>query len=72
MYQVFKNKKVMFKGTAFDSYERARQFLRKHIRQLVAKGKASTSDFEGRGWWDNISRNPVNFTNAGYSIAKVQ
>lgn len=85
MYQVFKNKRALksvnnqadffYNGEgSFASYEKARQALRKYIRTMVKKGKAIKLDFKTKGapWgWDAISRNPTNFTGAGFTIRKV-
>ena len=74
MYQVFRNKRVALKGQVFESFEKARQALRKYIRQQVAKKKLPIDLFDGNGWssWDDISRNPCNYTNAGFHIYKVR
>lgn len=72
MYQVVRNNRPILKGQTFDNYEKARQALRKYIRQLVNKGKAERWNFGGPlANWDSISRNPVNFTYAGFNIRKV-
>lgn len=82
MYQVLKNNRVTLKNQMFESYEKARQALRKHLRKLVRAGRMDKTTFDGswkdagqgmeaRAAWDHISRNPVNYTNAGYRIAKV-
>lgn len=69
MYQVTRNNRVLKSiGTGFDSYERARQALRKYIRKQVNAGKALRSDF---GFWDSVSRNPVGYTGMGFDIRKV-
>jgi hypothetical protein len=77
MYCVFKNKRATLKGHMFETYEQARQALRKHIRKLVRAGRMRKTMFDGGlvpggvARWDDVSRNPVNYTNAGYSIQKV-
>jgi predicted component of type VI protein secretion system len=73
MYQLFRNNRRVLKNNIFNTYEEARQALRRHIRKLVNTGKASRDDFVSEsGWafWDSISRNPTNFTKAGFAIRK--
>jgi hypothetical protein len=74
MYQVFKNKRLVkalnYKQEAYSTYEEARQALRKYIRMLVNKGKASAKDF-GAYAFDGTSRGPVNYTNFGFTIRQV-
>jgi hypothetical protein len=69
MYQVRRNNRVMFKGQVFESYERARQAIRKYIRRKVEKIDYLFTN--GGGWWDGISRNPSRYTNLGFEVKKV-
>lgn len=71
MYQVFRNRRVQFSGQYFMNFELARQALRRHIRQLVKQDKNYKFVFSGNTEWDHVSRNPVNYTVAGYRILKV-
>ena len=71
MYQVFRNKRVLFGGNYFYSYEHARARLRSYIRQMVKKGKLLMGDFDGCVKWDAVSRNPVAFKEAGFQIHRV-
>jgi hypothetical protein len=71
MYQVFRNKRTILKSEFFHSYEKARQALRRYIRVAVKKGKFQAYMFSGNQEWDSHSRNPVNFTNMGFTIRKV-
>lgn len=81
MYQVYMNgRKIVPAGEraaafAFHSYEAARSFVRKKIRQLVKTGKARVEDFEnggGLGFWDNISRNPTAcFSSGMFKVKRV-
>lgn len=79
MFQVYRNNRLVksinnqtFWG-GFDTYEQARQALRKHIRAAVNKGKLvdnfgfAQSSYLG----DKISRNPTRYTHAGFAIKKV-
>ena len=86
MYVIIRNNRKQFKGMAFETYEKARQFLRKHIRKLVSSGRADraaySNEFVGQylsdgvyapmmAQWDNVSRNPVNYTNQGWHIKQL-
>lgn len=70
MYQVRRNNRVILKGATFKTYEKARQALRKFIRAAVSKGKYDQNMFNGNQPWDVVSRNPVNYTAAGFQIRK--
>lgn len=79
MFQVYRNKRLVksinnqsFWG-GFDTYEQARQALRKHIRAAVKKGKLEDNfGFLGSHYrGDAISRNPTAYTHAGFAIKKV-
>lgn len=70
MYQVFKNKRVMFKGEAFASFEKARQAVRKHIRAKMKPLKYMNTN-DNIGLWDSTSRNPTSYTILGFRIFKV-
>lgn len=74
MYQVYRNNRVLKSLGVFEEYEKARQGLRKYIRKLVASGKAAKEEFQTTGCfygWDEINRNPVNFTEAGFNIKRI-
>lgn len=75
MYQVFKNKRVMFKGQQFANFEKARQAVRKYIRAKVAQqdynSQLLASSNNEAMMWDDVSRNPTNYTNLGFRIFKV-
>ena len=71
MYQVFRNKRVLFGGNVFFAYEHARARLRSYIRKQVAAGKLLMGDFDGCVKWDGVSRNPVAFKEAGFQICRV-
>ena len=71
MYQVFRNKRVLFSGNYFYSYEHARARLRSYIRKMVKKGKLLASDFSGYTGWDKVSRNPVAINREGFRIHRV-
>lgn len=77
-YAILKNGKRTVK-VSFDSYEKARQHIRKILRRMGQEAYLSTilkrEDEENRlvrGMWDDISRNPTNFTEFGYSIRALQ
>ena len=77
MYVIKRNgKKVRyFQNITFGDYEVARQALRSYIRAQVNKGKFYRSDFDGNSMaagWDHVSRQPVNFTDAGFTIARIK
>lgn len=77
MFKVYRNKHVLFRGTTFESYEKARQALRKYIRTnkqrlstpMVGLGTGGFG-MGGELSWDNISRNPTRYTDAGFRIRK--
>lgn len=73
MYQVFRNKRLVKSINSneggFMEFEAARQALRRYIRQLCNKGKLFRFEF---GLWDNISRQPGNYTRMGFTIRKVR
>lgn len=71
MYQVYRNNRVLKSLGMFEEYEKARQGLRKYIRKLVNSGKDARYSFTGTRGWDFVSRNPVNFTDAGFSIKHI-
>jgi hypothetical protein len=66
-YTVLKRGKKLA-NTTFDSYEKARQFVRKHIRKVLGR-----DDYNKRALfrWDNVSKGPTQFTTLGYQIKKV-
>ena len=76
MYEIVRNtrgKKPSQISGLFTTYERARQALRKYIRKGVKSGKL-TGAFGYGGMstlWDNISRNPTRYTDAGFTIRQV-
>lgn len=61
-----------FKGYKFPTYEIARQALRSYIRMNVQKNKFDAAMFDGKKSWDHVSRNPVNYTDAGFRITSVK
>ncbi len=79
MFQVFKNGRKQFKGQTFETYEQARQAVRKAIRKKFGANKSAYRNTLAavvtRGFtvaaWDAISRNPTNYTALGYTIRKV-
>lgn len=75
-YAILKNNRRTVK-VEFQSYEAARQYLRKLIRKMGREAYIATLSKNGymhsytsepTAIWDNISRNPTNFTELGYSI----
>jgi hypothetical protein len=85
MFLVFRNSKAVKSinnradtlsvlGTVgFESYEKARQGLRKYIRSLKKRGKLEgvSVGYMGSAHWDGISRNPTRYTDAGFTIRQV-
>jgi hypothetical protein len=77
MYKVYMNNRVLKNPESimgvFHDYELARSFVRKKIRQLVAKGKATKRQFQGgMAAWDEISRNPTAcFSNGMFRVKRV-
>lgn len=81
MYRVYRNKSVLFRGETFETFEKARQALRKYIRanrsKLTQQFQQSNPEKAALGVspfgaWDYISRNPATYTRLGYRIVKVQ
>lgn len=77
MFQVYRNGRKQFK-VLFPTYEAARQQVRKFMRANVSKlagprpPGANPRHTILFGMWDNVSRNPTNYTNSGFTIKKVQ
>jgi hypothetical protein len=67
-YKIYRNNRQLKSFGAFESYERARQALRKYFRQGVRVGKFNRNQF---GWWDETSHNPTMYTHLGYEIKRV-
>lgn len=79
-YAILKNNRRTVRVT-FPSYEAARQYLRKIIRKMGREAYISTLNKKGymhsqsldtSAVWDNVSRNPTNFTELGYAIRAIQ
>ena len=68
-YTVLKRGKKLA-NTTFDSYEKARQFVRKHIRKVLSRYEYN-QHMAYYDRWDNVSRGPTQFTTLGYQIKKV-
>lgn len=84
-YAVLKNNRRTTKLT-FNTYESARQFIRKllrkmgreaYITEMYMRGQRNTNAYAinptqgALATWDAISRNPTNFTELGYAIRKL-
>jgi hypothetical protein len=78
-YAILKNNRRSVK-VMFDNYETARQYLRKLIRKMGRE--AYITELNKRGGvngdlpfnhlrWDELNRNPTNFTALGYAIRNV-
>ena len=63
----FKNRAVRGINNAFDSYEKARQAVRKLMRKRI-KGE---DRWDLKGYWDSVSKNPTALTANGYTIKAV-
>jgi hypothetical protein len=79
-YAILKNNRRTVR-VEFPSYEAARQYLRKLIRKMGREAYIATLDKSGymhayspsvTATWDEVSRNPTNFTELGYSIRALQ
>jgi hypothetical protein len=70
-YRVFKNKRLAT-TKMFDTYERARQWIRKQIRRNYTPESYIDliTKTERYGVWDCVSRNPSSISAANYSIRK--
>lgn len=66
-YRVKRNGKFLKTLGSFESYERARQAVRKYMRKTI-KG---TARFNYDGLWDTISRNPTSLSAAGFRIVSI-
>lgn len=74
-YAILKNNRRSVR-VFFSSYEQARQYLRKLIRKMGREAYIATLDKRGvthkddlpSYLWDEVSRNPTNYTALGYSI----
>ena len=73
MYKVYKNNRYLKSLGMFETYEKARQAVRKHIRKTIAPWVYETikADCYLNGTWDSISRNPTNITVVGFKIKAV-
>jgi hypothetical protein len=72
MYVIKRNGKTIksLSKLKLTNYEKARQALRSYIRKAVQSNKLDRSLFVGNKDWDGISRQPVNFTDAGFRIVR--
>lgn len=79
-YAILRNNRRATKIT-FNTYEAARQYIRKTLRKMGRE--AYITEMHNKGYmhatsgspfavWDNVSRNPTNFTELGYSIRALQ
>ncbi len=68
MYQVKRNGRALMGGYKFFTFDEARNALRRYIRKMIRQGKATREDFNGNEAFDSVSRQPVNYTNMGFSI----
>lgn len=73
-YAIYRNNRRVSKIT-FPSYEQARQHIRKILRKMGPEAYFTEIQKRNPGWggmWDQISRNPTNFTELGYAIRTLQ
>lgn len=79
-YAILRNNRRATKVT-FNTYESARQYLRKilrkmgreaYITEMHSKGYIHSSSASPFAVWDDVSRNPTNFTELGYAIRQLQ
>ena len=80
-YAILKNNRRSVK-VLFDNYETARQYIRKLIRKMgreayITELNKRSNDVRGELGsanylrWDELNRNPTNFTALGYAIRNV-
>ena len=84
-YAILKNNRRTTKFT-FNTYESARQYIRKLLRKMGREAYITEMYMRGKGnlnaligdktdrayaMWDGINRNPTNFTELGYAIRKL-
>lgn len=67
MYNIFKGNRKVFTNHTFTTYEQARSFLRKYLREQARKGKLQTY-FMDLGW--TVHSNP-SITDYSYTIKQV-